>query len=130
MTNEITPYEAGMMRFVDLNKDFRGKDGVLRAMDSDPKLMICYVEVDVPMGDENSADVAGGEPCFDGDNVIGLTTSGGYGYATGKSLAFAYVSPEFTKPGSTFEIEILGDKRQATVLDGPAWDGSASRSRA
>jgi dimethylglycine dehydrogenase len=130
MTNEITPYEGGTMRFTDMDKDFSGKDAVLKAMDSNPKLTICYVEVDVPMGDDNAADVAGGEPCFDGDSVIGLTTSGGYGHCTGKSLAFAYVSPEFAKPGCSFEIEILGDKRQATVLDGPVYDASASRSRA
>ena len=47
----------------------------------------------------------------------------------GKSMVFACVSPEFAKPGQQFEIEILGDKRQATVLDGPAYDASASRSR-
>ena len=131
MTNEITPNEGGTMRFTNLEKEFVGKDGVLRAMDSNPRITICYVEVDVPMGAENAADVAGGEPCFNAETgeVIGLTTSGGYGHTVGKSLAFAYVSPEFAEPGKSFEIEILGDKRKATVLAEPAYDPSASRSR-
>ena len=126
LTNEITPVEADMMRFVDLNKAFRGKDAVLRALDGGARdMMKCYVEVDVTI-----ADVAGGEPCFKDGKVIGLTTSGGYGYAVEKSLAFAYVKPEYAVPGTTFEIEILGDKCAATVLAEPAWDPSNARQRA
>ena len=124
LTNEITPVEASIERFVKLDKDFVGKDAVLRTMDSDISLKMCYVEVDV-----DDADVAGGEPVFSNGTVIGLTTSGGYGYAVQKSLAFAYVKPEFTEPGTTFEIEILGERCQAVVLAEPAYDPQNERLR-
>lgn len=125
LTNEITPVEAGLDRFVKIDKDFVGRDAVLRRMDSELKLKMVYVEVDV-----DDADVAGGEPVFNGDEVIGLTTSGGYGYSVQKSLAFAYVNPKFAEVGTTFDIEILADKRKATVIDGPAYDPQNVRLRA
>ena len=64
-----------------------------------------------------------------GDEVIGLTTSGGYGHSVGKSLAFVYVKPEYTTPGSTFDIEILAERCQATVLAEPAYDPANERMR-
>lgn len=126
LTNEITPVEADLMRFVNMKKDFVGKEAVQKALDGGARpMMKCYIEVDVSI-----ADVAGGEPVFKDGEVIGLTTSGGYGYATQKSLAFAYVQPEFATPGTAFEVEILEERRQATVLAEPAWDPSNDRQRA
>jgi dimethylglycine dehydrogenase len=125
LTNEITPVEAAMERFVRLDKAFRGKEAVLAAKEREPRLKMCYVEVNV-----QDADVAGGEPVFHEGQVIGLTTSGGYGYTVQKSLAFAYVRPQFTAPGTTFEIEILGECCAATVLAEPAYDPKNARLKA
>ena len=66
----------------------------------------------------------------DGDKVIGVTTSGGYGHAVGKSLAFAYVQPAFAAVGVEFDIEIRGDKRKAKVIDQPIYDPENARLRA
>ena len=79
-----------------------------------------------PAGD---ADVRGGEPLFDGENVIGVTTSGGYGHTVNKSLAFAFVDPVFAIPGSAFEVEILAERHRATVLAEPAYDPKNLRLR-
>ena len=46
------------------------------------------------------------DPVLDGDRIIGVTTSGGYGHATQKSLAFAYVEPAYATVGTEFNIEI------------------------
>ncbi len=125
LTNEITPIEADLMRFVKLDKDFVGKQALLDHQEKgEYSLVIAYVEVDV-----DDADVAGGEPIFDGDTVIGLTTSGGYGHIVGKSLAFVYVKPEYVEPGTTFDIEILADKCKATVLAEPVYDPKNERMR-
>ena len=62
-----------------------------------------------------------------GDKVVGVCTSGGYGYATGKSLAFAYVDPDCEV---RLEVVILGERRALTLLDAPAWDPSNSRQKA
>lgn len=54
-----------------------------------------------------------------GDRVVGVCTSGGFGHATGKSLAFAYVEPGATEG---LEVVILGQRRTLTLLDAPVWD--------
>ncbi len=119
LTNEITPVEADIMRFVKLDKDFTGKAEVEAAKAKGPWISIVYCEVDA--GD---ADVHGGEPVMDGDKVIGVTTSGGYGHTVGKSLCFAYVEPGYARPGVSFDIEIIGERRKAKVLAEPVFDPS------
>ena len=63
------------------------------------------------------------------DRLAGITTSGAYGHAVEKSLAFAYVDPQFVAPGTGFEILMLGERRKAHVLEGPAWDPLNERLR-
>ena len=65
-----------------------------------------------------------------GDRAVGVTTSGGYGHTTGKSLGFAYVEPELAAPGSSFDVYILGARREARVLAAPACDPKNERLRA
>jgi len=62
-------------------------------------------------------------------NVVGVTTSGAYGHAVAKSLAFAYVQPRFATPGTTVQIPLLGEPRTARVLAGPAYDPDNARPR-
>ena len=62
-----------------------------------------------------------------GDRVVGVCTSGGYGHATGKSLAFAYVSPEITEG---LEVVVLGERRAFTLHDAPVWDPDNARQKA
>lgn len=118
LTNEITLIEAGMERFVKLDKsDFVGREAMLQHKQDEMDTRMVYVEVAA-----DDADVRGGEPVFDGENVIGVTTSGGYGHIVEKSLAFAYVEPGFATPESTFDIEILGKRCRAKVLAEPIYD--------
>jgi len=125
LISEITMIEAGMERFVDFEKgDFIGRDALLRRQQEKLAWNIVYVEV---VADD--ADVRGGEPVFDGDKVIGVTTSGAYGHSVQKSLAFVYVPPEYAAPGTTFDIEILGHRHLAKVLAEAAYDPQNKRLR-
>ena len=127
LTNEITPVEAGEMRFVKLDHEFTGRDAVVAAMERGATTHMVYLEVDA-----TDFDAAGGEPVFagGGETAIGVTTSGGYGHATGKSLAFAYVDSGFESPGTELAIALLGDRRPATVLANAAYDPENLRLRA
>ena len=62
--------------------------------------------------------------------VVGVTTSGGYGHATGKSLGFAYVEPDLAEPGSNLMVDVLGNPRKASVLAEPVYDPANERLRA
>ena len=125
LINEITLIEAGMERFVDFDKgDFIGREALIRRQQEQLAWNIVFVEVDA-----EDADVRGSEPALDGEKVIGVTTSGAYGYAVQKSLAFVYVPPEYGEPGTTFDIEILGRRRCSKVLAEAAYDPLNKRLR-
>ena len=117
LTNEITPVEAGLDRFVKLDHDFVGRAAVVAAKERGVATHLVYLEVAA-----TDSDAAGGEPVFAGGKAIGVTTSGGYGHATGKSLAFAYVDPGFETPGTKLEVELIGDRCPAIVLAAPVYD--------
>jgi dimethylglycine dehydrogenase len=125
LTNEITPIEADIERFVKLDKDFTGKSAVLQRKQDGAQGKIVYLEV--APGDN---DAVGGEPVTIGDRVVGLTTSGGYGHRVKKSLAFAYVDPDSAEPGTKMTVWLLGEGREATVMADPAYDAASDRLRA
>lgn len=125
LTNEITPVEADIERFVKLDKDFTGKAAVLQRRQDGAQGKIVYLELEA--GDN---DTTGGEAITVGDTVIGLTTSGGYGHRTGKSLAFAYVQPDYAAPGTEMICWLLGEARKATVLADPVYDAANEKLRA
>jgi len=125
LTNEVTLPEADVMRFVDKDKDFLGRDETLAGEASLP--WICaYLEIE-PDGVE---DGHGGEAVLKDDQVVGSTSSVAYGHTVGKILAFAYVKPHAASPGTALEVVIAGRKRAARVLDGPAYDPAGLLPRA
>ena len=127
LTTEITPVEADLGRFVDWSGEFQGKKAAekRRAMGDDIEMILVYCEVDT-----TDNDCRGNEPIYDGDDLIGLTTSGTWGHTVGRGLAFAYVAPQYKAPGTRFEVQLMGDRRPAMVLDGPAYDPDNEKPRA
>ena len=47
----------------------------------------------------------GSEPILHNGNVIGVTTSAGYGYTVAKTIAYGYVPSDKADPLESFEIE-------------------------
>ncbi len=125
LTTEITPVEAGIMRFVKLDHDFIGRDKVTERQNSDIKLQCVYCSVDA-----TNADCLGNEPVYNDDKIVGVITSGTYGHAVQKSIAFAYVEPEFASPETKLEVSVLGNRISATVEAKALYDPNAERMRA
>ncbi len=126
LTNEVNMLEADMERFLKLEReDFSGREATLLAQDKDSRFQLIYYEVDA-----RDSDVRGGEPIFDGENCIGVTTSGAFGHAVQKSLGFGYVEPRYAAEGSVLELGLLGERIKATVTREPAYDPENARLRA
>lgn len=53
---------------------------------------------------------------FDGDDAVGVVSTGGYAFATDTSYAFAWIDPAHATPGTRLEVLVLGDRRPARVL--------------
>jgi len=60
---------------------------------------------------------------------IGLVTTGAYGYTVDQGLAFAYLAPEFSVPGTELDVRVVGEFRPARVLGEPVYDPSSSQLR-
>lgn len=117
LTNEVTLPEADVMRFVDTEKDYLGKEETLANKDNMP--WICaYLEIE-PDGEE---DGHGGEAVMHEGKVVGSTASVVYGHTVGKILAFAYIKPQAAKPDTALEVVIAGNPRKARVLGEPPYD--------
>jgi len=118
LTGEISLVEAGMSRFFNLKKknNFIGAKALQEKAQSGVDIKIVYLEVDV-----DNADTRGNEPVYHNNKVVGVVTSGGYGFRTQKSLAFAYIKAGLAE-GTSFEIEIQGKRRKAIILDKVVYD--------
>jgi len=127
ITPEDTPDEAGLGFAVKPDKgvDFIGREALLRARASAPgRRLACLALAD------SLAVTLGSEPVRLGGDVVGRVTSGGYGYAVGRSLAYAYLPADAAAVGTAVEVEVFGDWVAAEVVAEPAWDPRAERIRA
>jgi dimethylglycine dehydrogenase len=120
------PYEAGLGRFVDLNKgDFVGRTAALEEKESSGALRLVTFSVDAA-----DADASGDEPIWHQGRVVGWVTSGGYGHRVQRSLALGYIPVALAAAREGFEIEILGERRKATRESVAAFDPDGTRMRA
>jgi dimethylglycine dehydrogenase len=123
LTNEITLVEADCTRFFAPDKgSFRGRDATLAVQAAGITTSLVYGEIAA-----TDCDIYGGEAVMQGDRVVGVCTSGGFGHATGKSLTFAYVEPGAAEG---LDVVVLGERRKLTLLAEPAWDPQNARQKA
>ena len=118
------PYEAGLGRFVDLQKgDFIGRQCALQEKESGGALRLVALAIE-----NTDADCLGDEPIWHDGRVVGWVTSGAYGHTVGCSLALGYV-PAALASSTEFEVEIIGERHQGRRLAAPAYDPSGVRMR-
>ena len=79
--------------------------------------------------DAADADANGDEPVWHNGEVVGWVTSGGYGHCVGRSIALAYVPQALAVAGHRFEVEILGERREAALAPHPLHNPAGSRMR-
>ncbi|MEZ5922892.1 MAG: glycine cleavage T C-terminal barrel domain-containing protein [Hyphomicrobiaceae bacterium] len=126
MTGDAGGQGEDPKRFVAFGKgDFVGRKATLLRKQQGIRWKLAYLEVDAP-----DLDVLGSEAIHYGDRIVGVVTSGAYGHAVGKNLAFAYVEPPLTEPGTKLAITMLGGRYGCTVLEGPVYDPANERLRA
>jgi dimethylglycine dehydrogenase len=120
-------FEGGLERFVDLAKnDFIGRDAALEEKRSGGRLRRVSMVVDAA-----DADVLGDEPIWHRDKVVGWVTSGGFAHYVDRSMAQGYVPKELAEDlgAGAFEIEIIGERRRATIITEPLFDPEGRRMR-
>jgi dimethylglycine dehydrogenase len=124
---DYSPFAASLERFVRLDKaaDFIGRETLRQEAARGPKERFVPLIVDA-----RDADAAAVSVVYQGRDVVGLVTSGGYGYRLKQSIALAYVRTDLATPGTELEVEILGERRRASVGREPLYDPENLRPRA
>lgn len=121
LTNEVTLPEADVMRFVKLDKEYQGKDRTAASQaDAEAGKLpwICIqMEVDAPTADPHSS-----ETIYLNGERVGQVSSGGYGFTVDKALAFGYVSPKASAPGTELEVLVMNEMCKARVISEPPYD--------
>jgi dimethylglycine dehydrogenase len=122
-----TPLEASLDRFVDVNKaDFIGK----AALVAEHARGAAQRFVPLIFDDDGDAESPYCAQVFDGDNNVGLTTSGVWSHTLKKSVALAYVKADKATPGTKLQVNVLGTMRSATVHAEPLYDPKNEKLRA
>ena len=124
ITPDETPYEAGLGFAVALDKgDFVGRDALVAAKAAGPrKRLRCLV-----LDDPRSVCLSNEPVRIDGE-IAGRVTSGGFGFAVGASIAYAYLPPSVAI-GSRGDIDVFGEWIGFEVAREPLWDPSGERIR-
>jgi len=119
MSHEYTPLMAGLDRFVDFQKPgFTGMAALVEEARAGPKERLVPLVLD----EAGDADAPACATVWQGDSRAGLVTSGGFGHSLERSIALAYLRADLARPGTRLEIEILGERRGATVVQEPIHD--------
>ena len=122
-----SPLEAGLDRFVDLGKpDFVGKPALL----AQRQRGLARRLVPLVLDDPGTADALACSSVYAGGELVGLTTSGVWSHTLSCSVALAYLRADCTQPGLRLEIDVLGERRAATVQREPLFDAANARQRA
>jgi len=72
--------------------------------------------------DADGADAHGYEPVYIGGELTTYVMAGGYGHVVGASIALAYLPLEHAVDGTAVEVEILGERRPARVVEQALYD--------
>ena len=127
LSTDYTLLEGGMARFIKWDKpEFTGKTALENERQQGSKKQFVTMTVDADKSDAPYMSTV-----WSGNEVVGETTSGGWGYRVNKSIALGIVRTDLATPGTELEIEIYGERRKATVEeDQPLWDPANERLRA
>ncbi len=119
---DATPLEAGLDRFVDLDKEFRGKAAML---ETGIRAKCVTLLIDGPA----DADPWGKEALILDGKKIGRLTSGGYSVAFGKQIGMGYVRPDLAEVGTKLKVKMQLQEWDAVVTEDSPHDPSNARIR-
>lgn len=113
---DATPLEADLPRFVDLNKEFHGKD---KLVETGVRVKCCTLLIDGP----DDADPWGREVLYTPEGArVGRLTSGGYSVAFEKSIGLGYVKPDFAVEGTRLKVKMQDKLWDAVVTCDSPYD--------
>ena len=120
---DATPAEADLPRFIDLNKDFHGKDQM-------QAIGIRSTCVTLLIDGPDDADPWGREALYARDGTrVGRLTSGGYSVAFNKSIGMGYVPQSHAAVGTKLQVKMQNKLWSAEIVEDSPYDPANSKIR-
>jgi dimethylglycine dehydrogenase len=125
LARDVTPLEAGLSRFVKLDKgEFIGRTALQKQAEAG--LGRILVTLKLPAADTS---VIAYEGVYDGGALVGRVTSGGFSYHFGHDIAMALIRPDQAAPGTKLKVNIHNEMRDAVVVADSLYDPQNARAR-
>ncbi|HEX4151752.1 MAG TPA: FAD-dependent oxidoreductase [Steroidobacteraceae bacterium] len=123
-TSDATPDEAGLSRFVRVEKgDFIGREAVIESRREPPKRRLSLLAID-----SSDPDPTGGEPVYLDGKPVARLTSAAYVPGIGRALGFAYL-PSGHAPDAEAVVQVLSRRLPARILPEAPYDPRGARLR-
>lgn len=121
LTEDVTPLEAGLARYVKLDKgDFVGRDALVAQQAAGvTRRLVGFVMLDSAIPRQGYAVVQPG--ATDDTAAVGVVTSGSYGPSVERGIGLAYVPPALAGEGTEIGIRVRGQTARAQVVRLPFW---------
>jgi aminomethyltransferase len=122
LDQDITPLEAGLMRFVDMEKDFIGRDALIKkSKRGADKSLVALVT-------EQRRSPRAGYKIFSSGEEVGYVTSGSFSPSLGFAIALGYVKRGFDKVGLKLKIVNAETEIEAKLVKRPIYkEGRSSK---
>jgi len=118
---QITPLEAGLAAFVNFNKDFIGRDALLKQQSEGMDRIKAAFRVASRRSPRHHYEI-----CFEGASA-GHVTSGAFSPMLGCGIGLGFVKPEAAVIGAPLTIRHENVSMEATVCDLPFYTGGSLR---
>ncbi|WP_417206286.1 GcvT family protein [Antarctobacter sp.] len=128
LSTDYSMLEGGLERFVKLDKPqaFPGQAALMAEKQQGPKKRFVTMVVEA-----GAADAPYMSTVWHDGEIVGETTSGGWGHRIDASIALGMIRRDLATPGTELEIDIYGERRRAVVkADQPLWDPQNERLKA
>ncbi len=116
MNEETTPLEADLARFIDFEKEFIGKEGLVRQQEKGLHRKLIGFEL-----------LTGGVPreghmIYSDQKEIGKVASGNFSPSLRKGIGMGYVDIRYSEEGSEILIDIRGKATPAVIVKRPFYN--------
>ena len=118
MDSSTTPLEAGLEWTLSLDKDFIGRDAILRRRESGLERVLAGLK----MLDRNIP--RHGYPVSKDSQRVGTVTSGNVSFTLGYNIAMAYLPPALAAPSSKLAVDVRGAGAPAETVPLPFYKRS------
>ena len=118
---ESNPQEAGLDKFVDFNKEFIGKESLLvKNIDGIDRSLCCFEAVSRRAPRHNYK-------IYDGNNEIGIVTSGSFSPSLSKGIGMGYVKSGYAELDTSILLKEGNVTIEAKIVDKPFYKKGSVR---